>query len=255
MTVVNAICIRWGTAFGPEYVNNLLRGLRRHTRRDVRLFCMTDDRTGVDPDVECIDLVEEPFHAEMMQAVMDSPRGGPIRKISMFNPELFGDIDGPVFALDLDIVITGGFDDLLEFAPGKVCMRRTWARPSRWLGVGHGSVLRFDPKRHGYLYETIARNPREEILKANGSEQSYTSYTALEAGDFEPFPDRWIVSFKYDCRPMRPLNLVVPPRLPNDARVVCFHGRPKMGEAIDGYKSDVFHTTRRARWLTEAWPT
>ncbi len=253
MSELNIICIRWGTAFGPEYVNRLLRAIARNSQRDVRFFCMTDDRSGLDKEVEVLDLVEQPFHNTMVELLPQTKRRGPMRKISMFNPNLVPDLRGPMIALDLDVVITGSLDDLSDYAPGKVSMRRVWAKPSRMVGVGHGSVLKFEPDRHSYLYENVLKNPRESILKANGSEQSYTSYAAYDAGDFEPFPDEWIVSFKYDCRPRRPLNLFSAPRLPNGARVVCFHGRPKMHEAVAGYNAGLLHRTRPADWLTTAW--
>ncbi len=253
MTELNVICIRWGKLFGPEYVNRMIKAIKRNSSRDVRFFCMTDDRAGFDKDVEVLDLVEEPFHAKMMELLPKTPRRGPMRKVSMFNPSLIKDLNGPLLALDLDVVITGSLDELADFAPGKVSMRPVWTTPSRMVGVGHGSVIKFEPERHSYLYGNIASHPEREILKANGSEQSYTSYAAHDAGDFEPFPERWIVSFKYDCRPPRPLNLVMRPKLPKDARVVCFHGRPKMHEAVAGFKGDPLHRTLPVDWLTTAW--
>lgn len=253
MSEINVVCIKWGHSFGHEYVNRLRRAIIRNTARDVRFFCMTDDRTGVDKQIEILPLVEEPFLAKMMEVLPRTKRRGAMRKVSMFNPALFADLRGPLVALDLDVVITGNLDELSDFAPGKVSMRREWKGCGPGTGLGHGSVLKFEPLRHAYLYENIARNTELEIIRANGSEQNYTSFTAQAAGDFEPFPDPWIVSFKYECRPMRPLNLLMRPRLPKGARVVCFHGQPKMHEAVAGYRSDPLHSTRPARWMQDAW--
>lgn len=255
MAPVNVICIKWGKPFGPEYVNRLFAGCRRHTAGDLRFLCVTDDSAGIRREVEVIPLANEPFHDAMMAALQKAPRKGcPVQKITMRRPDLVPDLDGPLLTLDLDVVITGPLDELMTFAPGKVCMRRVWARtPSRHVGLGHGSVIRTDPRRHAYLYERMARDPETEILKSHGSEQSYISWAAQEAGDLAFFPDAWIASFKYDCRPMRPLNLLLPPRLPPDARIVAFHGRPKMAEAVAGYRAGPFHSTRPAAWLTEAW--
>ena len=119
--------------------------------------------------------------------------------------------------------------------------------------LGHGSVERFDPKLHPYLYEFMARDPEAAVAFGGGSEQTYTSASAQRAGDFEPFPDEWIVSFKYDCRPPRPLNLFRTPYLPPDARFVCFHGRPKMDEAVEGYRAGLLKSTRPCPWLRDAW--
>lgn len=36
-------CIRWGRKYGPEYVERLAAGVRRHLQRDHRFVCFTDD--------------------------------------------------------------------------------------------------------------------------------------------------------------------------------------------------------------------
>lgn len=56
MTPFNAICIKYGTLYGPEYVNRLFAGLKRNSSSPVRMFCMTDDATGIDADITCLPL-------------------------------------------------------------------------------------------------------------------------------------------------------------------------------------------------------
>lgn len=252
MAEINCICIKYGTAYGPEYVNRLRAGLARNTRSDLRFFCMTDDRTGIGPGVELLPLPQEPFADRMEKALETAPKRGRLKKISLFRPDLIPDLTGPLLVLDLDVAITGPIDDLRDFAPGKLCMRREWRSSGRAPSVGHGSVERFDPRLHTYLYDFMARDPEAAVAFGGGSEQTYTSASAVRAGDFQPFPDDWIVSFKYDCRPRRPLNLFRPPHLPPDARVVCFHGRPKMDEAVRGYRAGL-STTLPCDWLGRAW--
>jgi hypothetical protein len=252
MAEINCICIKYGTAYGPEYVNRLRAGLARHTASDLRFFCMTEDRAGIDRGVECLPLPEEPFAARMERALETAQKRGRLKKISLFRPGLIPDLKGPLLVFDLDVAIVGPVDDLWTHAPGKVCMRREWRGSSRAPSLGHGSVERFDPALHGYLYEFMAREPEAAVALGGGSEQTYTSASAARAGDFAPYPDAWIASFKYDCRPMRPWNLVLPPRLPEKARVVCFHGRPKMDEAVAGYRAGL-SSTRPCGWLRDAW--
>jgi hypothetical protein len=253
MGELNVICMKWGTAFGPEYVNRLYRGVRRHLHGDLRFICVTDDRSDIRPEVEIVDYKPEPFENELAAALAVSPRRGKMKKITMQKPGLVPDLVGPLLSLDIDVVVTGPLDDLYSYAPGKICMRRVWAKPSRLVGLGEGSACRFDPAIHSYLYEDIARDPSGCVAKASGSEQSYISWSAFDHGDFSPFPDEWCVSFKYDCRPRRPMNLFQSPRLPSDARLIFFHGKPKMAEAVNGYRADPFHSTRRAEWLSDAW--
>ena len=44
--------MKWGTKYGPEYVNRLYGMVRRHLRGDFRFVCFTDDVTGIRPEVD-----------------------------------------------------------------------------------------------------------------------------------------------------------------------------------------------------------
>ena len=46
------ICLKWGTRYGPEYVNRLYSMVKRHTERDLRFICITDDPSGIENGVE-----------------------------------------------------------------------------------------------------------------------------------------------------------------------------------------------------------
>lgn len=253
MSVINAICLKFGTAYGSEYVNRLYAGLRRNTASRLRFLCMTDDPVGLAPGIEIIPLPHEPFHDRMFALMKSRGWRAPFQKISMFRPGLVPDLDGPLLVFDIDVVITGNIDPLRDFAPGKLCMRREWGSRAGQGSLGHGSVEKLDPDAHSYLYDFMAENPEQALEIFGASEQNYTSFSAERAGVFEFFPPEWIVSFKYDCRPMRPFNLIREPHLPPDARVVCFHGRPKMEEAVAGYQAGFLHSTRPCKWMRDAW--
>ncbi|MFM8903690.1 MAG: glycosyltransferase, partial [Verrucomicrobiota bacterium] len=47
------LCMKWGTKYGPEYVNRLRSMVRRHLRMPHRFVCLTDSSAGLDPDIEC----------------------------------------------------------------------------------------------------------------------------------------------------------------------------------------------------------
>jgi len=250
--LTNVICIKWGDLFGPEYVNRLFSGVRRNLAGGVRFFCMTENADGFHPEIEVLPLPVEPFQTDMDAALAVANRHGAMRKVSLFRPGLIRDLDGPVLGFDLDVVITGSLDVLMEVEPGKVAMRHDWIEKRKGRPTGHGSVFRFDPGRHGFLYDELAANTYREVESARGSEQRYTSHKAMDRGEFAYLPPEWVVSFKHDCLPLWPSNFWADPRLPASARVVCFHGRPKMPEAVAGYR----HWLRNARpcgWLREHW--
>ena len=252
----NAICIKWGTAYGPEYSNRLYSGVRTNLSVPVRFFCVTEIREGLHPDIEAIDLPDEPWLEEMNAALAKLDRYWEMRKASLFRPGLIPDLDGPLLGFDLDVVVTGSLDPLLEFEPGKVIMRHDWFKERNGRDGGHGSVFRFDPRRHGWLYDTLAADPTGEVEKVGGEEQLYTSSVAQRHGSFAYIPSDWIASFKFDCRRKPPANLFRQPRLPRNARVICFHGRPKNQEAMDGYHKRPWTSRRRSlpcAWIKEHW--
>jgi hypothetical protein len=47
------------------------------------------------------------------------------------------------------------------------------------------------------------------------------------------------------------MGLVLPPRLPKEARVIVFHGDPKPSEALQGGGSKWYRFVKPAPWLRE----
>ena len=82
--VANIICIKWGTLFGPEYVNRLFSGVRRNLSVPVRFFCMTENSDGFHPDIEVLPLPVEPYQDQMNAALAVANRQGAMRKTSLF---------------------------------------------------------------------------------------------------------------------------------------------------------------------------
>lgn len=250
----NIMCIKWGTLFGPEYVNRLYSGVRRNIDGPVRFMCMTEHADGLHPDIEVLDLPVEPYAAPMAEALAVANRQGAMRKVSLFRPGLVPDLDGPVLGFDLDVVITGDLTPIWQMAPGHICMRHDWTEKRKGRPTGHGSVFRFDPALHGFLYEDLAANTYAEVEKARGSEQRYTSHKAMDNDCFTYIPGEYVASFKYDTNPF-PLNYLRAPQLPPEARVICFHGRPKMTDALVGYSGSLIRYAKRCDWLEEHWIT
>jgi hypothetical protein len=252
MSALNVVCIKWGDKYPAYYVNRLYRGVAANIDRPIRFLCFTERPEGIIPGVEVHPLPTEPFEAQMVAAMNAEGRRGAWRKISLFRPGLAG-MDGPVLGFDIDVVITGPLGDLVDHAPGKVCMAQDWLEKRRGRPGGHGSVFFYDPRRHGYLYDEFAADPVGSVARHNGSEQKYTSMTALRHGDLVYWPPEWIKSFKRHAMRWPPLNLLSQPVLPAGARVMCFHGTPKMEEAVEGYRGPWYRATRPSDWLREAW--
>jgi len=257
LTVSNTLTcatIKWGDIYPVDHVNRLFRSVARQTNRNLRFICMTETPEGLDSRIEWVPLVPPAFEKKMLSVQKKTyHKNGALRKVALFNPAIYGLDPGAVLVLDIDIIITGQIDDLADFADGKIAMRKPFNKKPIPFAKGQGSVIKFHPALHGFLYDCMANETEVSVLRAGGSEQSYTSLTASDHRMLANFPDNWIVSYKYNCRPPKPLNAFLTPKLPTDARVICFHGRPNIDEALNGYKKNLFEMSRPASWISNYW--
>jgi len=231
------LCMKWGTAYGPEYVNILHTMVRRQLTRPCRFVCLTDDTAGIDPVIECrplpeIDLAGAPSYSGW-------------RKLSSFSPAL-NDLDGPILFLDLDLVITGNIDAFFDH-PGDFCIIENWTQLNR--GIGNSSVYRYAARKYNYIFEDWQKRG-EEILTQHQNEQIYLSHMAKP---LTYWPESWCRSFKRHCLPGGILNWFIPPRLPPEAKMIVFHGHPKPPDAAQGVWPGRFRRLRPAPWVREHW--
>lgn len=246
--------IKWGDLYTADDVNKLFNAVKRNTRRDIKFYCMTEDGAGLDPEIVWLPLISKEYEQAMLRAQKNSyHKKGALRKIELFNPEIYSDSEDVILVLDIDVLITGSVDELVDFEPGQVVMRKTFGVNPKPFSYGQGSVIKFEPKRHSFLYSNMVAMPEKMVEMSNGSEQSYTSISASSRGYLSFYPDHWICSFKYHCRPRKPLNIMFKPKPVNDCKVICFHGKPDIKEAIRGYRGKFFDMTRKAEWIKNYW--
>lgn len=245
MDTVNIICMKWGRAYGPEYVNRLHAGVSRNLSRPFRFVCFTDDPTGLTEGVEAREIptirLDPPYH------------NNPWRKLGLFRSEL-ADLSGTTLFLDLDLVVVGGLDPLFEH-PGDYCVIHNWTRPKDI--VGNTSVFRFEIGAHADILELFESQPTQHWVDLHANSQTFTS---RNMPDITYWPPEWCVSFKRHCLPgglkwwHMPLNALLPSRPPTGARIVVFHGHPNPDEAIEGrWPGGWYKALRPAGWIAEHW--
>ncbi|MEH6524013.1 hypothetical protein [Sulfitobacter sp.] len=249
------LTMKWGTLYGPEYVNNLARGVARHLSRPHRFICFTDDTSDLIPGIETYPLPK-----------LGLPDGlGDTRwqKLALFAPELF-DLKGTALFLDLDLVI---LDDLEVFfnddAPFRIIRDDTLfrAKPLRALNpkrdsflasVGNSSVFRYEIGAHSYILENFVAAPEVATAQFQISQQYQTAQLA-ENGNLNYWPEEWCVSFKNRCVPRGIKSYFADPTLPNGAHIVVFAGSPKMHDALNGHGSRLHRRIGNVDWLRNAW--
>lgn len=201
---VNIVCVNHGNYLGrgAEYVNRLYRGVSRNLREgyEAKFICFTDDPAGLDAGIETREI----------------PPGlrGWWAKLGLFKPGLFPDGERIVY-FDLDTVIVRDIDAIVDYA-GPFAMLRDIYRLD---GLGSGVMLW--PSGWGaHIWETFEKVGLPEIA---GGDQEWIERHAPEALRLQDIYKGAFRSYKADCEK----------GLPDDAKVVCFHGEPRPHEAPD----------------------
>ena len=252
---VNVICMKWGSMYGPEYVNRLRAGVRRHLHRPHRFVCFTDTAEGLDPGIEAM-----PIPSLGLPAGHNDRRW---QKLSVFGREL-ADLRGSTLFLDLDLVVVDALDPFFEL-PGSFRIirdadlfrsklrRKLNPERDRFLRmIGNSSVFRFGIGEHAYILDTFVADPDAATRRYLMSQQ-FQSAQLAEHGELEYWPKGWCVSFKNDCIPRFPRNYFADPQLPTGARIVVFAGRLKMAEVLAGGGNRLHRRIGNVDWLRRAW--
>lgn len=239
---VNVICMKWGTLYGPEYVNKLRSMVKRNLTLPHRFMCLTDDTTGLDADIETMPIPE--IEIPKKNAV------SPWKKLTLLSPKL-GDLKGKTLFLDLDIVIVDNIDCFFEYSNQSFCIIENWTQKGQ--GIGNSSVYMFEIGKYGFIYENFIKN-MDKILNTYDNEQIYIS---KQLSNIKFWPEEWCKSFKFHCLPGGPLGILnwfITPKLPEKVKIVVFHGTPKPTDAIEGkWPGSWRKHVKPTEWIEKYW--
>lgn len=170
-----------------EYVAKLRSMVARHVSGPHRFVCLTDDPTR-HPGIEC----------QQLPSREKDGLSGWWAKCYYFSPGRFED---RVLALDLDTLITGPLDALVEHK-GIIHLAR-WG----WAKNDYGSgVMVFDAGEH----EKVWKRYTAAVPHRFRGDQDWITWL----GGWDALPDGLCVSYRYHCKD----------GVPPGASVVCFHG-------------------------------
>ena len=193
MPAETVVCVKAGTKYDPDYVNRLAAMVRRNTSRKIRIVCFTDDATGLESGVEA-----RPLPVAGLQ--------GWWNKVALFGETLPG-VSGRVLYLDLDVVITGALDPLLDHSGRFVIM------DNDYVPGFNSSVMLFEVCAQPDVWRRFSV---EETAHIGGDQD----WMALMVPDAELWPDGWCVPYR--------LRAAAQP--PPETKVVVFSGRPNPHE-------------------------
>jgi len=230
--------LKYGTLYDSSYVNRLYSGVKRNTTVPFKFHCFTDDPTGINSDVEIHDLPH------------DLPGVGWWQKLYLFSNEM--PIQGRIFYIDLDTLITGNIDEIISHNTGFTVLHdffliRTPMRQDKWgLGseaVGSG-VLSWEAGKHTQIWDEFIRKPQQAVasLHPHGDQKWIQMHQKDRLYFQDLFPNQ-LVSFKVHCRN----------GLPSKARIVCYHGKPSIPESITTTTKVQGYVIPPTEWVKEFW--
>lgn len=212
------LCIKWGTMYGPEYVNVMYGMVSRNLSGPFLLICFTDDTNGIRSEVECLPLPE-------LGVEVPAEAPGKWPKQALWAKDLFG-LEGVALFLDLDSVIVDSINPYFEYGDADdVITARNWVKP--WLKMAQTSVFRFKIGAHAYMLDQLREDP--QLMVKYRFEQNYVS--SCIQGGVKFWPGAWTQAFRH------PLHGALAPALP--ARPETTQGHPyhylsRKTQAADG---------------------
>jgi len=118
--MLSVVCWKWGTRFGPLHVNVLRAALERHLHLEHRLFCVTDDATGLHRDIVPVALPAPLVDGDLRCR----------RRMFQYSREWAAQFGRRMLAIDLDVVLVDDITPIVD-------------RPEPIVGwrVGHAGVF------------------------------------------------------------------------------------------------------------------
>lgn len=230
---VNIVCLKWGTKYGPEYVNRLFYGVQRNSTVKFKFWCFTDDARGIIPEIKTVKLP----YSDKIESWWN--------KLWLFSKDMPIPIGEQIFYIDLDTLIVGDIDNMLKLSTSKLVVLKDFyhgiAKTAGTVGSGlmmwrHGSYTK--------IWETFIKDPVAAIAKAHPHGDQWWIERNSNNWYFwqDLFPDG-VVSFKLHCREGIPAN----------SKIVCYHGKPSIPESAHITTKDYKWTIDPQPWVLDHW--
>jgi len=223
--MINIICLKHGTKYGPEYVNKLYNMITRHLTVPFDFYCFTENPSNLNPAIKIKPLPKGLF-------------SGWWWKPYIFKQGHFADGDVNLF-FDLDMVIVGNIDKLVAYLPGEFVgledVGRVFRRVPQKLG---SAILRWPSNHYSNIWEELETNPSQ--TKKFPGDQDWI--WQLHKSTIKFYPETWIQSYKWEIRERGELTRVAgknvfktvrSPSMNPDCSVIAFHGTPNPEDVQD----------------------
>lgn len=186
--MINFICTYWGTKYSKDYVLKLYNSVKRHYVGDFKFYCQTDQELNIDGVTE---VPFTHFHPVNDGRFPDKP------KMNLWQPGVWG-IKGLKVHFDIDIVILGNLNKLIDLYKDKPIISKSWWQdeqginddPTNYLahrGITNGSVYIWkDSKYTADMWKHINKYHKYIFYCCINGSDGYFSSCHLDKFDFVP---------------------------------------------------------------------
>jgi hypothetical protein len=211
--MINIVCLKWGTKYGPEYVNRLFAGVKRNTTVDFKFHCFTEDTTNLNAEI-----VTHPLPFNTLE--------GWWNKLYLFSKDLPIPLGEKIFFIDLDTLIVSNIDSLLNLDCKDIIVLRDFYTGIATTVVGNDNVgsglMSWYHGNYNNIWTTFIANPKLAIHEMNPhGDQKWVQKHATIRRYWQDVTLDKVVSFKVHCNQ----------GLPEKAAIVCYHGKPSIPES------------------------
>ena len=223
--MINVICVRVGTLYGPEYVERLRNMVARNITGPYKFYCLTDDPTPIE-GVELVVIKNQKYKKQWWH------------KVHLFDKS--HGFEGRMLYFDLDVVIINSLTRLYDNCGDRFYGIRDFNRKfnPKW-NILNSSVMSWMPGHHNHIFDNFMRD-KKQAQKLHG-DQDWIWQVAKNQICF--WPDQWIQSYKWEVRDRSELLYKANKRSFKTIRedvtahkhcsVLVFHGEPKPHEVKD----------------------
>jgi hypothetical protein len=257
---VHVATIQWGTLYTGEDVNKLFSMVKKNTSAPVCFHLFSNEKhSDLHPEIQ--------LHPEPSLIIPEAHRLKNYRKtVGLCDSELTGLTGKRIFFFDIDVLIMGSLDDLFTYPEGEqFYIINDWNTKGNH--VGQATCYSFVVGTLQFVKTDFEAAPEKVIEQYGTATQQYLSAKVIEQfGKLNFWPEEWFQSFRYHCLPCGPLRHILTPREPRSAtKVLAFHGRPNMHDAIIGRWSEpgtgkaakgwkkLYKACRPTPWIEKYW--
>lgn len=223
-SMVNFVCVNWGTKYGVEYTQRLYNMVKRNTTKEFQFYVLTD-------------MVDRYPNPEIKPIELDTSDKGWWNKLQMFKPGVLP--EGEYLYMDLDVVIVDNIDCFFEWQ--SFAAIRDFIRPDNGLLPGkeyNSSALRFNTKYSSGIYDYYIQNYKtwhdyQRQIHFFGDQNVISSYLNAYPSFHKPFPDSWLWSYKKGVERGKHAgdrSEMFGRKIPQGGKVCVFHGEPNPTE-------------------------